>query len=543
MGDGGLNGETRTVTDPANGAFGFPSAAAGTLRTGTAAGRWVITAAVLGSGVAFLDGSVVNTALPTIAKDLDTDLAGLQWVLNAYLLTLGSFLVVGGSLGDRFGRRKLFLIGLVSFGAASLICGLAPTTVTLIAARAVQGSPPRCSYPAASRSSRPRSARATAAPRSVRGRASAASPRAIGPFLGGWLIESVSWRVVFFINLPIVAVAFVLTLRHVPESRDPTADHSIDVAGASALAIGLGCVVYALIEGPAKGWGPTEIGIGIFGVIALVGFIVIELRTPHPMVPLGVFRSRQFSGANIVTFGVYGGFGATTFLVVVYLQTRMGYSPIAAGASLLPLTAMMLLFSARIGALAQRIGPRLPMTVGPVIAGAGMALFSLLEPGVSYWKGVFPAAMVLAVGLTITVAPLTAAVLAAVEDRHAGLSSAINNAVARIGGLLAIAVLPALAGIAVGGTGVDLDTGFNTAMYIAGGLSAAGGVVAWFTIRTAARVRRQYPRRSHDSVRARVRGAPHTRTGVSKHVEQGLLTPVGCESYTSFGWQALAPRK
>jgi EmrB/QacA subfamily drug resistance transporter len=459
------------------------------LRTGTAAGRWVIGAAVLGSGVAFLDGSVVNTALPTIAKDLNTDLAGLQWVLNAYLLTLGSFLVVGGSLGDRFGRRKLFLIGLVSFGAASLVCGLAPTTVTLIAARAVQGVAAALLVPGSlaiiSASFRP----------SDRGTAIGAwagfggVAGAIGPFLGGWLIESVSWRAVFFINLPLTAIAFVLTLRHVPESRDPNADHSIDVAGASALALGLGCVVYALIEGPAKSWGPTEVATGVFGVIALVGFIVIELRTPHPMVPLGVFRSRQFSGANLVTFGVYGGLGATTFLVVVYLQTRMGYSPIAAGASLLPLTAMMLLFSARMGALAQRIGPRLPMTVGPVIAGAGMALFSLLEPGVSYWKGVFPAAMVMAVGLTITVAPLTAAVLAAVEDRHAGLSSAINNAVARIGGLLAIAVLPALAGIAVGGTGVDLDSGFNTAMYIAGGLSAAGGVVAWFTIRTAVPVR------------------------------------------------------
>ena len=319
------------------------------LRTGTAAGRWVIAAAVLGSGVAFLDGSVVNTALPTIAKDLDTDLAGLQWVLNAYLLTLGSFLVVGGSLGDRFGRRKLFLIGLVSFGAASLVCGLAPTTVTLIATRAVQGVAAALLVPGSlaiiSASFRP----------SDRGTAIGAwagfggVAGAIGPFLGGWLIESVSWRAVFFINLPLTAVAVVLTLRHVPESRDPNADHSIDVAGASALAIGLGCVVYALIEGPAKGWGATEVAIGVFGVIALVGFIVIELRTPHPMVPLGVFRSRQFSGANLVTFGVYGGLGATTFLVVVYLQTRLGYSPIAAGASLLPLTAMMLLFSARIG--------------------------------------------------------------------------------------------------------------------------------------------------------------------------------------------------
>ncbi len=463
--------------------------APGTLRTGTAAGRWVIAAAVLGSGVAFLDGSVVNTALPTIGRDLHTDLAGLQWVLNGYLLTLGSFLVIGGSLGDRFGRRKLFLIGLVSFGTASLLCGLAPTTVTLIAARSIQGIAAALLVPGSlaiiSASFRPEDrGAAIGAWAGLGGVASA-----VGPFLGGWLIESVSWRAVFFINLPLAAAAFVLTLWHVPESRDPNADHAIDVAGASALALGLGSVVYALIEGPANGWGATEVGIGAFGVVALVGFIVIELRSQHPMVPLGVFRSRQFSGANLVTFGVYGGLGATTFLVVVYLQTRLGYSPIAAGASLLPLTAMMMLFSARMGALAQRIGPRLPMTVGPIIAGLGMALFSLLEPGASYWTSAFPAATVMAIGMTITVAPLTATVLAAVEDAHAGLSSAINNAVARIGGLLAIAVLPALAGIAVGGKGVDLDRGFNTAMYIAGALSAVGGVVAWFTIRTAVAVR------------------------------------------------------
>ena len=257
----------------------------------------------------------------------------------------------------------------------------------------------------------------------------------------------------------------------------------------SALALGLAGVVYALIEGPAKGWGAEELAIGVLGVFALVCFVVIELRSKHPMVPLGVFRSRQFSGANLVTFGVYGGLGATMFLVVVYLQTRLGYSPIAAGASMLPLTVTMLLFSARVGGLAQRIGPRIPMTVGPMIAGLGMALFSLLEPGASYWTSAFPASVVLAIGMTITVAPLTAAVLAAVEDAHAGLASAINNAVARIGGLLAIAVLPALAGIAVGAKGVDLDTGFNTAMYIAGGLSAVAGVVAWCTIRTAVPVR------------------------------------------------------
>jgi EmrB/QacA subfamily drug resistance transporter len=445
-----------------------------------------VAAAVLGSGVAFLDGSVVNAALPAIAADLHTDLAGLQWVLNGYLLTLGSFLVLGGSLGDRFGRRKIFVIGLVSFGMASLLCAVAPTTVTLVAARCIQGVAAALLVPG--------SLAIISASFDVRDRGAAIGlwsglggiATAAGPFLGGWLISSVSWRAVFFINLPIVAVAVLATVRHVPESLDPDADHAIDFAGAITLALGLAGVVYALIEGPAKGWGVTEVAAGVVGVSLLVAFVVIEQRSDHPMVPLRVFRSRQFSGANVVTFVVYGGLSTATFLVVVYVQERLGYSPLEAGASLLPITVLMFLFSRRSGALAQRIGPRYQMTVGPIVAGAGIALFALLAPGVSYWEGVLPATLVLGAGLVITVAPLTATVLAAVEDRHAGLASAVNNAVARIGGLLAIAVLPAAAGITVGGSGVDLDSGFDTAMIVAGGLCVVGGVVAWFTIRRAA---------------------------------------------------------
>jgi EmrB/QacA subfamily drug resistance transporter len=471
------------VTRPRSDDPDSESVSAGTLRTGTVAGRWVIAAAVLGSGVAFLDGSVVTAALPTIGRDLHTDLAGLQWVLNGYLLTLGSLLVIGGSLGDRFGRRKVFMIGLVSFGLASLLCGIAPTVVALIAARCVQGAAAALLVPGSlaiiSASFRPEDRGAAIGSWSGLGGVATAT----GPFLGGWLIQSVSWRAVFFINVPVVAVVVVLTLRHVPESLDPNADHSIDFAGAAALALGLAGVVYALIEGPAKGWGAMQVAAGALGVLLLASFIVIELRSKHPMVPLSVFRSRQFSGTNLVTLVVYGGLGATTFLVVVYLQERLEYSPLEAGASLLPITVLMFLFSARSGALAQRIGPRMQMTVGPMVAGVGVALFSRLAPGVSYWNGVLPATIVLGIGLVITVAPLTATVLAAVEDRHAGLASAINNAVARIGGLLAIAVLPAAAGIAVGGSGVDLDSGFDTAMYIAGGLCVLGGVVAWFTIR------------------------------------------------------------
>ncbi len=456
---------------------------------GTAAGRWVIAAAVLGSGVAFLDGSVVNAALPTIGRDLDTDLAGLQWVLNGYLLTLGSFLVIGGSLGDRFGRRRVFLIGLVSFGVASLLCGIAPTAIALVGARLVQGAAAALLVPG--------SLAIISASFRVEDRGGAIGAwsgfagiaNAVGPFLGGWLIDAISWRAVFFINVPLIAIAVVLTVRHVPESFDPDADHAIDIAGGAALAVGLGGVVYALIEGPAQGWETIEIAAGVLGIAMLMVFLAVERRSTHPMVPLAIFRVRQFSGANLTTFGVYGGIGVTFFLLVVYLQERLDYSPLAAGATLLPITVLMLLFSARMGALAQRIGPRLPMTVGPVVVGAGIALLARVEPGISYWSGVLPGTLVLGIGLTLTVAPLTATVLGAIETRHAGLGSAVNNAVARIGSLLAIAVVPAAAGIAVGGRGVDLDQGFDQAMYIAAGLCVVGGVIAWFTIRSAAPVR------------------------------------------------------
>jgi Na+/melibiose symporter-like transporter len=298
----------------------------------------------------------------------------------------------------------------------------------------------------------------------------------------------VTWRAVFFINPPIVLVTAILAYRHVPETRDEGASHHVDVLGGTVLALGLAGVVYALIEGPANGWTLSTVALGILGLAALGSWVLVERRSRAPMVPLGVFRSRQFSGANAVTFAVYGALGSVTFLLVVYLQTVLGYSALQAGASLLPLTVLMLLFSSRMGALAQRIGPRLPMTVGPIIVGAGIALLTRTHPGTSYWSTVFPAAIVLGAGLTLTVAPLTAAVLAAVEDRHAGIASAINNAVSRIAGLLAVAVLPAAAGLAGAGGRLHVQHGFGRAMYLAAALAVIGGVLAWFTIRKAAPV-------------------------------------------------------
>lgn len=459
------------------------------LRVDTARGRWVIAAAVLGSGVAFLDGTVVNAALPSIAKDLDADLAALQWVLDGYMLTLSAFLVIGGSLGDLFGRRRVFQIGLVSFAVASLLCGIAPTVELLIGARLLQGLGAALLVPGSL------AIISSSFAVDERGRAIGAwsglagISTAIGPFLGGWLIDSVSWRLVFLINLPLIAATILITWRHVPESHDEDASPHVDLAGGGALALGLAGVVYGLIEGPADHWPPATVAITIVGALALVAFIVIERRIAHPMVPLEVFRSRQFSGANAVTFVVYAALGAVTFLLVVHLQIDLGYSALEAGAALLPLTVVMLLFSARSGALAQRIGPRLQMTTGPLVVAVAFLLFTRVEPGTSYWETVFPAVMVLAAGLALTVAPLTATVLGAIDDHHAGVGSAINNAVARIGGLLAIAVLPAAAGIAATGEGLDLVDGFGRAMTICAVLAAIGGGIAFVTIRRAKPVR------------------------------------------------------
>jgi EmrB/QacA subfamily drug resistance transporter len=465
-----------------------PAESGPALRLSSSRGHWVVAAAVLGSGVAFLDGTVVNAALPAISRDLHAGLADLQWVLTAYLLTLGSLLVVGGSLGDLFGRRRIFIIGLVGFGITSILTGAAPSIETLIAARALQGVAAALLVPGslAIISSSFRREDRGAAIGAWSGLAGVTT--ALGPFLGGWLIDSVSWRLVFFINPPIVVITVILAYRHIPETRDMSASRHVDVLGGTVLAVGLAGVVYALIEGPANGWSPVTLLLGVVGVMALGSFFVVERRSPSPMVPLEIFRSRQFSGANAVTFVVYGALGAMTFLLVVHLQTDMGYSALAAGASLIPFTVLMLAFSSRMGALAQRIGPRLPMTIGPIIVGIGMALLGRTQPGTSYWTTTFPAVIVLGVGLTITVAPLTAAVLAAVEDRHAGIGSAINNAVSRIAGLLAIAVLPAAAGLAGAGGSLDLVHGFARAMDIAGVLAVLGGGLAWFTIRKAAPV-------------------------------------------------------
>jgi EmrB/QacA subfamily drug resistance transporter len=464
-------------------------AAPGQLRLDTGPGRWVLVGAVLGSGIAFLDATVVNLALPRIGEQLDATLGELSWIVNAYTLTLASLILLGGSLGDRFGRRRVFLIGVVWFAAASVLCALAPSTGFLIAARALQGiggallTPGSLAILQASFAPGDRAA-AIGAWSGLGGVATA-----IGPFLGGWLVGTAEWgwRVAFLINVPFAALVVWVALRHMPESTNPQAPRRIDVAGAVLAAMGLAGLTYGLTTAGERGFGdPVTLAWLLGGVAALVAFVVVERRSPNPMLPLDIFANPQFNWTNVVTFIIYGAFGAALFLLGIYLQTVVGYSPLLAGLATMPVTALMLLLSARAGRLAQRIGPRLPMTLGPITVGAGLALMARIGPGAGYLTDILPGVVVFGAGLALTVAPLTATVLAAADDRHAGVASGVNNAVARAGSLLAVATIPVVAGL-TGDAYQDparFQSGFRVAMLVSAVLCALGGVIAWFTIRS-----------------------------------------------------------
>jgi EmrB/QacA subfamily drug resistance transporter len=460
---------------------------AGGLTLSQPAGRWVLAAVVLGSGMTFLDGTVVNVALPTIGRDLGASLAGLQWTVNAYTLSLAALILLGGSLGDRFGRRRIFLTGAVWFAVASLLCGLAPDIRTLIAARTLQGvggallTPGSLALIQASFAPGDR-ARAIGVWSGLGGIAGA-----LGPLLGGWLVDSVSWRWVFFINIPLGAAVVAIAAAHVPESRDDTATGRFDWQGAALGAIGLAAVTYALISAPEPSTGAAMTTVAaVLGTAALTAFVIVERRSRHPMLPPGLFASRQFTAANLVTFAVYAAIGGVFFFLVVELQTQAGFSALGAGSALLPITVIMLVLSERSGRLSTRIGPRIPMTVGPAVCAAGLLLMTRIGAGASYLTDVLPGVCVFGLGLATTVAPLTATVLASADARHAGAASGVNNAVARAAGLLAVAALPLLVGL----SGDDYQNpsafgaGFRTALLICAGLLVAGSALAWATIRS-----------------------------------------------------------
>lgn len=451
----------------------------------SAPGRWLIAAAVLGSGVAFLDSTVVNLALPAISRELDTGLGGQQWVLDGYMLTLSALLLAGGAAGDRYGRRRVFVWGLALFALASAGCALAPTIEVLIAARLLQGIAAAAVVPGSLALINSEIAEADRAPAVGLWAGMSGATSALGPFVGGWLVDTASWRWVFFLSVPLALGAIVIAMRHVPDSRDLSVAGRPDVVGAAAITIGLAGVIYALIEVPAQGASVLTVGAGVIGVIALVVFVVVESLVAHPLLPLHLFRSRQFAGANLTTLLVYAALGGALFLLGLQLQQSLGYSALAAGMAMLPSTVIMLFGSPMSGRLSQRTGPRLPMTVGPLIAAAGLALMARVVPGSGYLTAVLPAVVLFGLGMTVTVAPLTAAALGAVDATHAGIASGVNNAVSRVAGLLAVAVLPGLAGI-TGGVGMPLGPGFSTAMLISAGLCALGGVVAALTIRTGA---------------------------------------------------------
>ena len=443
--------------------------------------RWTLAACILASSLSFVEGSVLNVALPAIRASYGAGAAEVQWVVNAYLLPLSALLLLGGALGDHFGRRRLLVIGTAIFAFTSLICALAPSLEILLAARGAQGVGAALLLPNSL------ALLNAAYEGEKRGRAvgiwaaAGAAAAAVAPLIGGWLVDHVGWPAIFYINLPLAAGAIALALLFVTESRDPGAGRT-DYGGAFLATAGLGGTTYGLTLWSSSGsFTSTAIASIVAGLLLLAGFLWVErARRDKAMMPLALFKDRCFDGLNLMTLLLYGAFGAVMLLVPYVLIEAGGYSPIQAGLALLPLPILLTVGSPIMGQLAERIGPHLPLTIGPFVAAAGMILGLRIEAEADYWTTVLPAMAVMALGMTIAVAPLTSSVLGSVEEKHVAMASGFNSAVARVGGLVATALL----GVVLSKEGAHLIPGFHGAMIASALVAVAGSLVAWFSLRS-----------------------------------------------------------
>jgi len=445
--------------------------------------RLVLVASILGSVIVFVDSTVVNVALPAIQDDLGGGLTLQQWVVDAYLLTLGSLLLVGGSLGDLLGPKRIFLIGVLAFGATSVLCAVAPTGNFLIVARALQGVAGALLTPSG----------LAVITRTFSGEERGAAigtwtawtgiAFVIGPLVGGWLVTNTSWRWIFFVNVPFAIATAGLIAYALPAGLEGREHARVDYVGGLLCGLGLAGPVFALIEQPNRGWSdPLIIGGLVLGVVLLAAFVWWEHRTPQPMLPLSLFRRRNFSFANVETLFVYAGLSTLTFFLVLFLQQLAGYSALKSGFALLPITVVMFLLSPRVGRMSMRVGPRLFMGVGPLVAALGVLPLIRLDPGFEYWLELLPPLLLFSVGLSMIVAPLTATVLADADESDAGIASGVNNAVARVAGLLGIAVVGVAAAGAGSGNELSLH-GYRISMGITSALIAFGGGIGLAGIR------------------------------------------------------------